>query len=122
MIKILVLDDDTDLLEMVEMVLTHRKMLVFPISESRAFFDAINKNEPDIILMDIYLGDADGRDLCRQFKILPQYENIPVILYSAGQITAGSIDESLADEFLEKPFDVNVIINKITEMVTQKKK
>lgn len=113
MIKVLVLDDDADLLEMVEIVLTHHKMNVFPIKHSNELFDSINKIEPDIILMDIYLGEEDGRALCRQLKTSEEHGHVPVILYSAGDISDNSVEESMANEFIPKPFDINLLVNKI---------
>ncbi len=122
MIKVLVLDDDVDLLEMVEMVLRHHKMTVFPIQHSSMLFDTINKIEPDIILMDIFLGDADGRSLCRQLKTSAEHSQVPVLLYSAGYIIDNSIEDSMANEFLPKPFDINLLVNKIWKCHNEKSK
>lgn len=113
MLNVLVVDDDTDLLEMVSLVLTSHNMKVECLNKGDLLFQSVATDKPDIVLMDIYLGDSDGRDLCRTLKSSDQYHNIPVILYSAGNITAASVQESKADDFLSKPFDIRQLINKI---------
>ena len=111
--NVLIVDDDTDLLEMVTMALTINKMTVQSLSKGQSLFDSLDTQKPDIILMDIYLGETDGRKLCYSLKNKEQYRNIPVILYSAGYITALSVKESLADDFITKPFDITQLLNKI---------
>jgi DNA-binding response OmpR family regulator len=117
MTSVLVVDDDLDLLEMVSIVLKRHEMNVSCINNGSVLEDSIAETRPDIILMDIYLGDSDGRNLCHSLKTSDQYRNIPVILYSAGFITSASIENSLADDFLVKPFDISKLINKIIALV-----
>jgi len=111
--NVLVVDDDADLLEMVTTALTVNKMTVQSLSKGQSLFDSLDVHKPDIILMDIYLGGMDGRRLCYSLKNKEQYRDIPVILYSAGHITASSIHESMADDFITKPFDITQLVNKI---------
>lgn len=114
--KVLILDDDADLLEMVDTVLTYNDMTVHCIQKGSALFESIGAVNPDIILMDIFLGDTDGRQLCRQLKTSSSFSHIPVILYSAGNITSESIKEALSDEFIVKPFDINHLVKKINAL------
>jgi len=67
--------------------------------------------------MDIFLGDADGRTLCYNLKFQPAYENIPVILYSAGYVPLSTIEHSKADEFIIKPFDIKQLLGKIKKLL-----
>ena len=113
MLNVLVVDDDKDLLEMVSLVLKSHNMKVECLTSGGHFFQSVASGRPDIVLMDIYLGDSDGRDLCRELKNSRQYQNIPVILYSAGNISESSVQESLADDFVSKPFDISYLIGKI---------
>jgi DNA-binding response OmpR family regulator len=111
--KVLFVDDDTDLLDMVSLVLNTYDMHVDPLDQCLQFHDKVSENKPDIVLMDIYLGDCDGRKLCYDLKKTEKYAGIPVILYSARNVTEDSIHESLADEFMNKPFDINRLISRI---------
>lgn len=113
MMQVLVVDDDKDLLEMVSIVLKSHHIKVDCLSGGNQLFESITVNKPDIILMDVYLGDADGRDLCRSLKNSRQYQDIPVILYSAGNIPPASIRDSLANDFISKPFDISQLVKRI---------
>jgi DNA-binding response OmpR family regulator len=113
MSSVLVIDDDLDLLEMVSMVLSSYGLSVQTISQGNQVNDSLDEFIPDVILMDIYLGDVDGRDICSALKTSLQYQHIPIILYSAGYITSTSIEASRADDFLAKPFDNKQLFEKI---------
>jgi len=115
--KILVVDDDKDLLEMVEMILSRLGYQITTLAKGSVFLNAVESIRPDIILLDIFLGDADGRSLCYQMKLQPAYENIPVILYSAGQIPHSTIEHSKADEFITKPFNIKQLMEKIKKLL-----
>ena len=115
--KILLVDDDKDLLEMVEMTLSRLGYQITTLAKGSVFFNIVESIRPDIILLDIFLGDADGRTLCYNLKLQPVYENIPVILYSAGYVPLSTIEHSKADEFMIKPFDIKQFIEKIKKLV-----
>ena len=121
MTKVLVVDDDVDLLEMVSLVLTRYNMKVNPLEKCLQFNDTVSSDIPDIVLMDIYLGDCDGRDLCQKFKKSATYPGIPVILYSAGNVTQASVNDSLADDFMAKPFDIQKLVNRINHHLESRK-
>ena len=113
MSKVLVVDDDQDLLEMVSLILTSHGFSVSTLNAGQEFFERIRTVIPDIILMDIYLGDADGRDLCRQCKTSDTSAKTPILLYSAGNIPTSTIEMSKADDFFQKPFDIRQLVRKI---------
>ena len=118
--KNLVVDDDTDLLEMIEMTLSRLGYHITTLAKGSGFINILESNRPDIILLDIFLGDADGRNLCYQMKLQPAYENIPVILYSAGYVPLSTIKNSKADEFIIKPFDIKQLLEKIKSLLVIK--
>jgi DNA-binding response OmpR family regulator len=116
--KVLVVDDDNDLLDMVSLVLSTSGMDVHCINNGSSFMESLKKTSPDIILMDIFLGDADGRELCLSLKNDTSLSRIPpVILYSAGHIIQSSILECRADRFLPKPFGNSDLLNTINSLV-----
>ena len=87
------------------------------LAKGSGFLSIVESIRPDIILLDIFLGDADGRNLCYQMKLHPAYQNIPVILYSAGHISFSTIQKSKADEFIVKPFEIDQLLGKIKELL-----
>jgi CheY-like chemotaxis protein len=62
--------------------------------------------QPDLVLMDMLLSGADGREVCRNFKVNKQFSQVPVIMISALPDAAASCIESGADYFLGKPFEM----------------
>jgi len=67
--------------------------------------------------MDIFLGDHDGRHIARELKGSDAHKNLPILLYSAGQIDTSSITESKAEGFIQKPFNMKDLINRMRSMI-----
>ena len=117
--KVLVVDDDHDLLEMVEMALSKQGFVVETITNGESFFREVDSFKPHLILLDIFLGDADGRRLCYELKLAPAYQHIPVILYSAGVVPGSSIVSSMANAFVNKPFEIKQLSEKIKSLLAK---
>ena len=115
--KILIVDDNKDLLEMIEMTLSRLGYHITTLAKGSGLLDIVKSVRPDIILLDIFLGDSDGRTLCYNLKLQPAYENIPVILYSAGYVPLSTIEHSKADEFIIKPFEIKQLLEKIKKLL-----
>jgi CheY-like chemotaxis protein len=75
-----------------------------------SFLDTLAPPFPDVILLDVLLSGEDGREICRKLKADPQRQHIPVIMLSAHADASKVADTSGADDFLEKPFDVDALI------------
>jgi DNA-binding response OmpR family regulator len=119
MIKVLLVDDDLDLLDMVCLMLVSHNMDAECISDGGSVLPILQNKRPDVLVMDIFLGNHDGRSLCRQVKDRDEYSTLPVLLYSAGNVTRESIKASGANDFISKPFDMTDIIRRITELARQ---
>lgn len=116
MIKALVVDDDEDLLDMVTLMLQASDMEVVTLSGGSRFFETMKTEQPDIVILDIFLGDSDGRILCKKLKESKEFGTIPVILYSAANITQDMIEEACAEHFMAKPFEMDVLVNCIRDL------
>jgi DNA-binding response OmpR family regulator len=119
MLKVLIVDDDNDLLEMVSLILQTHGMEVLSLNDHTDFFTALSNYKPDLVVLDIYLNDADGRELCRQLKKTEEFSGTPVLLYSAGHISPSSIEDCQANDFLQKSFNISVLLNRIHQQVPQ---
>ena len=73
----------------------------------------MTENLPDLILLDIWMSGTDGRDVCKSLKMQASTKDIPVILISASTDLENSAKEAGADDFLEKPFDMDELFEKI---------
>lgn len=114
MSRILAVDDDKDILEALQLVLEDYGYEVNTLADGHQLFDVINKEQPDLILMDIMLNGLDGRDLCKNVKLNDKTHTIPVIMISASHNVGDVLKQECApDDFLAKPFDISMLINKI---------
>jgi Response regulator containing CheY-like receiver, AAA-type ATPase, and DNA-binding domains len=111
--KILVVDDDIDILTVVQLVLETNGFDVVAISNWQQIYTQIENFIPDLILLDVSLGTQDGRNLCKQLKSDNKTKDISIILFSANGNVEKSIPECLADSFISKPFDINDLIQGI---------
>lgn len=107
--KILVIDDDESIVEVVQIVLESEGYQV----ESNLSGDCIPDfpgGIPDLILLDVLLQGKDGREICKTLKSNPGTVHIPVIMLSAHVDADRVADAGGADDFIEKPFDLDYFI------------
>ena len=107
--KILVVDDDQGVMEVIQMVLEGEGYQV-ETSFDEDCFPLAEDNLPDLILLDVLLLGGDGREICQLVKGNQATSHIPIIMLSAHSDADQVADMSGADDFLEKPFDVDALI------------
>ncbi|MEO8823412.1 MAG: response regulator [Ginsengibacter sp.] len=119
MSKILILDDDMDLLSVVKSLLKKRGYDVWTFANWQKAWEKIKKNKPNLILLDVFLKGMDGMDVCKKLKSTSSTRHIPIIMFSSfPNIAESAIDEFGADEFIAKPFEMNDMISKIREVLS----
>lgn len=116
--KILVLDDNLDILDIVTQVLNYESFDVITISESVNFIEVASNELPDLVLLDYRLGDGNGGELCKQIKSNPKLSHIPVILFTACVLKRMEIKEIGCDAVINKPFDLEDFVEKINDLLT----
>jgi DNA-binding response OmpR family regulator len=119
MCRILVVDDNKDILEAVSLVLSRKEMDVATLNDPAFLHDYISKYAPDLLLMDIAMGSYDGRLLCREIKTSPDKQQLPVVLFSARSYSAESIRNSQADDMIAKPFCVSELCDIVHRLLPQ---
>lgn len=114
---ILLIDDEPELLGLLELLLKqlNYNVIAYPGAIS---IEVIKHVSPDVIILDYFLGDITGGDLCRQLKTLPEIQNIPVLLLSGDERLPAFARDSFADAYVMKPFDVRALHNKIKQITT----
>lgn len=115
--KVLIIDDDVDALRIIQKILTREGYEVEICSQWHHSFEMISKYKPNIIVLDILLSGMDGRHICEQIKSNKQTKNTPVILITATPDIAKNIGESGADDFIEKPFSKEILLQKIDFLI-----
>src|ERR1044071_9541897 len=108
--KVLVVDDDKDILMLVEMLLTMNNFKVETISKWEEVDERIQSFLPNIILLDVSLSGADGRDICKRLKSANGTQHIPVVLFSAHADVANNFKDCNAQAFIAKPFEIDHLI------------
>jgi DNA-binding response OmpR family regulator len=112
--KILVVDDDQDIREIIMYILQSEGFEVAGLDRGSAVVGTVQETRPDMILLDVQLGDMDGRDVCRSLKQEAATRDIPIIMISANHGWHGLQERKCeADDFLAKPFDLNELVNHV---------
>lgn len=111
---ILVVDDDPDLVEMVSMKLASHDYRVSKAYDGQDAFEKIQKEKPDLVLLDVMMPRKDGYELCKELKTDPRYKDISVVLLTAvadnvPTSTYTHLDgkSTLADDYIPKPIDLD---------------
>lgn len=110
--KILIADDDEGIVDAVTMILEVMGYEVEYTYDGGAVIDAV-RNKPDLILLDIWMSGYDGRDICKQLKSDPKYQQIPILMISASRDIRQSALDSGANDFMEKPFEMDSLLSKV---------
>lgn len=112
--KILIVDDDQDILEVMGIIMESEGYEVDLMSSGMEIFDHISTFHPDLIILDVMLGGMDGRQICKCIKSTEDTLHIPIIMMSASHNIADSVEEICKpDEFVAKPFDVLDLIHTV---------
>lgn len=116
--KILVLDDDEDILDVISYILMDKGYEVATLSGGEEIFQTIQRFHPDLVLMDVMLGKMDGRVICNQLKHHTATNALPVILISASHDLAQSLrQEGAPNDFIAKPFDIDYLVKKVQQQL-----
>ena len=113
--KILVVDDDPDILEALQFMLEDAGYVV-TTTEKGEYAENLhdtNGGLPDVILLDVLLSGKDGRLICQKLKSQEETKHIPIIMMSAHNKARQSVASVGADDFIEKPFDSDELLAKI---------
>jgi DNA-binding response OmpR family regulator len=112
--KILVLDDDSSILDVISYVLEDAGYTVQTLSSGETILEVIRNFHPDLVLMDIMLADMDGRVICRELKGSLETEMLPEILISATHNLSDTLKQLGApNDSIAKPFDIENLISRV---------
>ncbi len=116
--KILIVDDDPNILLSLEFLLSKNKYQVFIARNGMEALSAIEQEVPDIVLLDVMMPDLDGYEVCEFIRRNTLYAHAKVIFISArskeSDIAKGY--EMGADLYVVKPFSTRTLLEKITEL------
>ncbi len=122
--KLLIVDDDQELVEL--MVDVFARDPRFEIRTANNGFDAgmlVKEFRPDLVVLDVMLPDINGREVCQRVRMDPTMESVKIICIS-GMIERDKIADlraAGANDFMNKPFAVEVLLERCCEMLEMEK-
>lgn len=111
--KILVVDDDPDMLGLVKAILMGKGYITETLSEWENVYNTVRAFQPHVIFLDVNLNGVDGRILCQSLKSTEDTKHIPVVMFSALTRVENEVMEYGADGFLPKPFLIDQLLGKV---------
>jgi two-component system, OmpR family, alkaline phosphatase synthesis response regulator PhoP len=120
--RILVVDDEEDLLELVNYNLSREGYRVDTVGTGEAALTSARRNMPDLIVLDLLLPNVDGLEVCRLLKNDPQTKTIPIIMLTAKGEESDMVTglELGADDYMTKPFSPRVLLARIKAILRRK--
>ncbi len=119
--KILVVDDEADLVETLKVRLEVSGYDVLVASDGQQGLKMARTENPDLLILDLMLPKLDGYRVCRMLKFDEKYKDIPIILFSArvqeSDVKMG--EEQGADAYVTKPFEPKALLAKIDELLVK---
>ena len=117
--RILIVDDEVQLVEMVKMRLEAAGYEIISAYDGQEGFDKAKKDKPDLIILDLMLPKMDGYKVCGLLKNDARYSKIPIIMFTARvQEEDARLGKDLgAEEYVTKPFDPKTLLLKIKKLL-----
>ena len=122
--KILIVDDDRDILEFLSYNLKKEGFEVFKAENGKIGLEVAIKEIPDLILLDVMMPEMDGIETCYQIKEKPELKNVIVAFLTARNEDYSEISglEAGADDYISKPVRPRVLISRIKALLRRKGK
>jgi two-component system phosphate regulon response regulator PhoB len=120
--RILVVDDEEDILELLKVNLSREGYTVVEAALGEKAIDLVQKTPPDLIILDLMLPGLNGLEVTRLLKTDPSTRRIPIIMLTAkgeeADIVAGL--ELGADDYVTKPFSPRVLLARVRAVIRRK--
>ena len=111
--RLLVVDDEPDILEFLQVILEEEGYAVITSDKGEYLEQLHNGGLPDLILLDVLLSGKDGREIVKYLKSQDETKHIPVIMLSAHPSSEQAARVAGADDFVAKPFEIDLLLAKI---------
>src|SRR5580692_417379 len=122
--RILVVDDEEDLAELVRYNLSKEGYQVTCVGSGELALSEARAQTPDLIVLDLLLPKVDGLDVCKQLKSDPKTQHIPIVMLTAKSEEADMVTglECGADDYVTKPFSPRVLLARIRSVLRRRAK
>ncbi len=122
-IKILLVDDDADIIEIVRYNLLQEGYQIFTASNGKEAIAAAKKELPHLIIMDVMMPVMDGMEACEQIRLLPELQNVIITFLSARNEDYSQLAgfEAGADDYIAKPIKPKILVSKVKGLLRRLK-
>ena len=121
----MIVDDKSELLHLMRRILEDEQYQVSILQDGKNTFDLMKTRPPDLLILDLKLGDISGKDILSQLKGDPVTSDIPVIVYTAAVIEAEEVNRLIASNpdyyqrvyLIQKPFELPHLLDMVEQVV-----
>jgi two-component system phosphate regulon response regulator PhoB len=119
---VLIVEDETDISELVEYHLKQSGFSVTSVTDGSAALQQVRKKRPSLIILDLMLPNMDGKDICRALKSNPLTRSIPILMLTA---RAEELDRIVgfelgAEDYVTKPFSPRELVLRVKAILQRK--
>ncbi len=120
--KILLVDDDVDILEILRYNLEKSNFIVETASNGIIAIEKALKFKPDLVVLDVMMPEMDGITACEKIRELPELENVIITFLTARNEDYSQIAglEAGADDYIDKPIQPKVFVTKIKSLLRRR--
>ncbi|PHN07099.1 response regulator [Flavilitoribacter nigricans] len=115
--KIIIADDDADILEVTKIILEGYGGYEVVVIDRGDELLKLQAPMPDLILLDLWMSGSNGEEICRQLKNNESTSSIPIIIFSANRELKGIADACGANDYLAKPYQMDGLLEKIASWI-----
>lgn len=117
--RILVVDDDHEIVRVLRAYLEQANFQVYTAYDGATALHAIHHDHPDLVLLDLMLPDRDGWEITRQLRATEQWQDLPIIMLTARIDDTDKIVglELGADDYITKPFNAREVVARIRSVL-----
>lgn len=115
--KVLIAEDDKAILEVVKIILQDGGYEVIAIEDGEQVLPAIQQHQPHIVLLDIWMAGSDGGEIAKNVKKNEKTKHIPIVMVSANNETEVIAKQVGANDFLQKPFNIDDLLQVIQKHI-----
>jgi CheY-like chemotaxis protein len=125
--RILVVDDKNELLHLMRRVLEDEQYQVSILQDGKEAFNRVKNQLPDLLILDLRLGDISGKDILKQLKHDNVTADIPVIVYTAAVLEAEEVTRLISSDkdqyqrvhVVQKPFELDSLLTLVQQMLNE---
>ncbi|MBV9690311.1 MAG: response regulator transcription factor [Ktedonobacteraceae bacterium] len=124
LLKVLVIDDENNIVEFIRLGLRYEGFQVESASDGEQGVIAAQRLNPDLVILDLMMSGIDGLEVCRRLRANPTTRDLPILMLTAKDEVQDRITglDAGADDYLTKPFDFDELLARIRAILRRQKR